>query len=104
MTEQRRWVILGIGVFAQASTCSFVYGMPMLIPALRSAEQLTLFQSGLVISAPILGLLLTLIAWGVAADRRGERSVIALGVTIAAIALAATYFVHGVVPIGLLLV
>ncbi|MDP9117159.1 MAG: MFS transporter, partial [Actinomycetota bacterium] len=71
----RRWLILAVGTLCQAATCSFLYGIPMLVPALRSAEGLSLFGASVVVSAPIAGLLLTLIAWGAAADRYGERVV-----------------------------
>ncbi len=75
----RRWLILALGLAAQVSTFSFVYGVPFLMPALRAADHLSLAQAGLVVSAPTVGLLLTLIAWGAAADRYGERVVILTG-------------------------
>jgi MFS family permease len=75
----RRWLILGLGLSAQASASTFVYGIPFLVPNIRAAEHLSLAQVGVVVSAPTVGLLLTLIAWGAAADRYGERVVMALG-------------------------
>jgi sugar phosphate permease len=86
-------VILAVGTFAQAATCSFVYGMPMLVPALRSRDDLTLFQASLLVSAPIVGLLATLIVWGALADRYGERVVIVSGVGSASVLLALAPFV-----------
>lgn len=80
MADRRRWIILALGTFAQAATSSFLYGVPMLVPALRSHDGLSLFQTSLLVSAPIVGLLLTLVAWGALADRYGERIVIATGV------------------------
>jgi sugar phosphate permease len=56
-----------------------------------------------VVSAPIVGLLLTLIAWGAAADRYGERIVIVSGVGAAAGLLVVAALVPGVVALGLLL-
>ncbi len=94
----RRWVVLAVGTFAQAATCSFIYGVPMLVPALR-AEGLSLFAAGLLMSAPMAGLLLTLIAWGAAADRFGERIVIGTGVGAAAVLLLGAVVVPG--PAGL---
>ncbi|HEX3791620.1 MAG TPA: MFS transporter [Pseudonocardiaceae bacterium] len=76
---RRRWLILFIGLAAQAATCSFLYGIPFLVPTIRAADHLSLAQAGVVVSAPTVGLLLTLIAWGAAADRWGERLVIAIG-------------------------
>jgi hypothetical protein len=32
----RKWVILATGTLAQAATCCFIYGLPMLVPALQS--------------------------------------------------------------------
>jgi sugar phosphate permease len=104
MAERRRWTILAVGTFAQAATCSFLYGMPMLVPALRSRDGLSLLQASLLVSAPIVGLLLTLIAWGALADRYGERVVIATGVGTAAVLLALVPAVSGFAGVGVLLV
>jgi MFS family permease len=101
MDGRRRWAILAVGTFAQAATCSFVYGMPMLVPALRAHAGLTLFQASLLVSAPIVGLLATLIVWGALADRYGERIVIVSGVGTAAGLLATVPFVA---PLGALAV
>jgi sugar phosphate permease len=79
----RRWLILALGLFSQAATCSFLYGLPMLMPQLRSELGLSLGQAGLVVGAPAFGLLLTLIAWGALADRYGERWVIVSGLVFA---------------------
>jgi sugar phosphate permease len=77
--HRRRWLILALGLLAQAATCSFIYGLPFLVPAMRAAEHLSLAAVGVVVSAPTVGLLLTLIAWGAAADRYGERIVMTIG-------------------------
>jgi sugar phosphate permease len=99
----RRWTILAAGTLAQASTCSFLYGIPMLVPALRADDHLSLLGASLIVSAPMAGLLLTLIAWGAAADRRGERVVIAAGVGAAAVLLTGAAVVHGAASLALLL-
>ena len=44
MANRRRWAILATGTFAQGATCSFLYGIPMLVPALRSRDGLSLFH------------------------------------------------------------
>ena len=98
----RRWTILAVGTFAQAATCCFLYGIPMLVPALR-VEGSSLFAASIVVSAPMAGLLLTLIAWGAAADRRGERVVIVTGVSLAAVLLALAAVVPGRWPLAGLL-
>lgn len=107
--SRRRWLILGVGLWAQTSTCVFLYGLPMLLPELRrpgvlSAAGLSLTRAGVVVAAPSIGLLFMLIAWGVAADRYGERRVMALGLSIATIALAGAALVHGVVGLIVALV
>ena len=85
----RRWMILGIGVLAQASASAFCYGVPFLIPALRETEGLSLAQAGVYVAAPTIGLLATLIAWGAAADRWGERVVMTTGLAITAVDIGA---------------
>ena len=103
MTARRRWTILAVGTFAQAATCCFLYGVPMLVPALR-ADGVSLLGASLLVSAPMAGLLLTLIAWGAAADRIGERVVIVTGVGLAAGLLFVAAAVPGFVALGLLFV
>lgn len=103
MSDRRRWTILAVGTWSQAAACSFVYGIPMLVPALRSDEHLSLLGSSLIVSAPVAGLLLTLIAWGAAADRYGERIVILSGVGAAALFLGAAALAHGPVALAVLL-
>src|SRR5690348_12692428 len=101
MAERRRWTILAVGTFAQAATCCFLYGIPMLVPAFR-ADGITLFGASLLVSAPMVGLLLTLIVWGAAADRYGERVVIVTGVGIAAILLGVASLVPGTAALGIM--
>ncbi|UQX89117.1 MFS transporter [Jatrophihabitans telluris] len=79
VASPRRWLTLAVGLLAQAATCAFLYGLPMLVPQLRSELGLSLSSAGAVVAAPGLGLLLTLIAWGAVADRFGERWVIVAG-------------------------
>jgi sugar phosphate permease len=86
--DRRRWLILALGLAAQAATCSFIYGLPFLVPNIRAAEHLSLAAVGIVVSAPTVGLLLTLIAWGAAADRFGERIVITIGLAGCGVAVA----------------
>src|SRR3954465_14662658 len=102
MADRRRWTILAVGTFAQAATCCFLYGIPMLLPAPR-ASGVSLFAASLVVSAPMVGLLLTLILWGAVADRRGERVVIVAGVGAAAALLVVAAGVSGTVALAVLL-
>ena len=103
MPDRRRWTVLAAGTFGQAATSSFIYGVPMLAPALRH-EGLSVVRVSLLISAPIVGVLLTLIAWGALADRYGERVVIASGVGGSAVVLAAAALIPGTGMLGLLFV
>jgi sugar phosphate permease len=103
MVDRRRWTILAVGTFAQAATCCFVYGLPMLLPALR-ASGLSLLAASVLVSAPMAGLLLALIAWGAAADRYGERVVIVSGVGVCGVLLAVAAALPGVVAVGLVMV
>jgi sugar phosphate permease len=78
-TSPRRWVMLALGTTAQAVATSLLFGLPFLLPYLRRTEGLTLVQGGALVTAPSLGMVVTLIAWGAFADRYGERLAIALG-------------------------
>jgi sugar phosphate permease len=84
---RRRWLILALGLAAQAASCCFIYGLPYLLPALRSGAHLDLARAGAVIACPTAGVLLALVAWGAAADRYGERIVMAVGLGAAGVLL-----------------
>ncbi len=77
-SPSRRWVILAVGLAGLTAGCAAQYGLAYLIPALRD-EGRSLEQATLLVSAPIAGILLTLIAWGAAADRWGERRILVAG-------------------------
>ena len=83
-----RWVVLGAGTFAQASFSASTVGLPALGPALKSHYGLTLGETGVVLAATGIGMLFTLLPWGLIADRIDERWVIATGLTAAAGSLA----------------
>jgi len=98
----RRWAVLVVGMLTLVATCAFQYGLPFLVPALR-ASGLTLAEAGLLISAPIAGVLSSLVVWGAVTDRVGELRVLVAGLaaTIALLAVAAT--VDRTLVLGLLL-
>src|SRR2546423_7140072 len=79
-----RWVVLAAGTLAQASFSASSVGLPALSPALKSEYELSLTQTGVVLAAVGIGMLFTLLAWGLVADRVDERWVIAPGLTGAA--------------------
>ncbi|MGC4806345.1 MFS transporter [Micromonospora sp. DT233] len=91
----RRWVMLGVGTAAQTAGTSYLYGLPFLLPALRRATDLALWELGLLVACPSLGMVLALIGWGALADRRGERLVAGLGLTLGAAFLAGAALSHG---------
>lgn len=101
-TEPRRWLILGVGLLGLIAGCAAQYGLAYLIPALR-AEGLTLEAATFLVTAPIAGILCTLIAWGAAADRWGERVVLVAGLAIAGVAELAAAAVTAPLPRWLLL-
>jgi MFS family permease len=94
--------MLALGTAAQTSSFAFVYGLPYLIPVLRRTEGLDLTRAGLLVACPTAGLLLALYAWGAAADRYGERVVLASGLGLSTLALAGSLLVHGLVLLGLM--
>jgi sugar phosphate permease len=100
----RRWVILAVGTLTQAAATSFVFGIALMLPDLRRVEHLSLVAASLIVTAPAVGLLLTLILAGAAADRHGERLVIAIGIGCSAVFLVAAAYTHNVVAFALLLV
>ncbi|MCX4472786.1 MFS transporter [Micromonospora sp. NBC_01655] len=95
MTVSRRWVMLGIGTTAQTAGTLYLYGLPFLLPALRRTTGLHLWELGLLVACPSLGMVLALIGWGTLADRRGERLVIGLGLTLGAAFLAGAAVTRG---------
>ena len=74
-----RWVVLGVGGAATAALAAVQGGLPAVSPAIQDTFDLSLVQVTAVFTSFALGTVATLLAWGVAADRRGERVVIALG-------------------------
>ena len=84
--DPRRWLVLAVGLLGLTAGCAAQYGLAFLIPALR-AEGYSLEGATLLVTAPIAGILCTLILWGAAADRWGERRILSLGLGVAGGAL-----------------
>ena len=74
---------------AQASTSALQLGLPAVAPQLRDEYSLSLAATGALLAASTVGIIATLLAWGALADRIGERAVIGIGLTGAALAMAA---------------
>jgi sugar phosphate permease len=87
-----RWVVLAAGTMAQASFSAITVGLAVLAPQLREEYGLSLREVGVLLSAAWLGALLTLLPWGLAADRSGERVVLARGLLGSAACLAGGAF------------
>jgi sugar phosphate permease len=101
--DRRRWWILGLGMTAQAASCVFLYGLPYLVPALRHQLGLSLTGASTLATAPLIGIIVALVAWGAAADRYGERIVITAGLAIAGGCLVAASTTRTPVSLGILL-
>jgi sugar phosphate permease len=97
-------VILAAGTLAQSSFAALSVGLPALAPALRSHYRLTLGQTGVVLGAVGIGMLLTLLGWGLLADRLSERAVIAFGLAVAGAAIVAAGRTHAYGPLVVALV
>lgn len=74
-----RWTILALGTAAQTAYSAVFLGIPVLAPALQREYDLDLTEVGLAIAAANAGSVVTLLAWGLLADRIGERAVLAVG-------------------------
>jgi sugar phosphate permease len=72
-------------------------------PALRDRDHLSLARTGVLISSTLVGSLLSLIPWGFATDRLGERIVLVVGLGVCGAALLAVPKVHGFWPVAGLL-
>ena len=83
----RPWVILIVSTIAQAASAIAIHGPAFLIPTLVEARGLTLAEAGVVAAAPVVGVMCTLVLWGLAADHYGERRVLLVGLTLTAVAL-----------------
>jgi len=92
-------VILAAGTLAQASFSTASVGLPALAPALRSHYRLSLSETGVVLAAIGIGMLFTLLPWGLVADRFDERWVITVGLVGAGAALAAASSTGGLGPL-----
>jgi len=80
--------MLGVGLLDQAVSAYFVHGAAFLIPQLNRMG-LGLSQAGALVAAPTIGIMLTLIAWGVFVDRFGERLALVIGLSATGLAGAA---------------
>jgi len=79
--------VLAAGTAAQTSYSAVLIGLPVLGPALRDHYGLSLVEVGVVFDSVWIGGMLTLLPWGLLADRVGERLVLSSGLALCAAAL-----------------
>ena len=94
-----RWVVLGVGSAATAALAAVQGGLPAIAPAIQDAFDLSLVEVTAVFTAFAVGTVATLLAWGVASDRRGERLVIAFGLGAGSVAMFAAARADGYVAL-----
>ncbi|TAK72028.1 MAG: MFS transporter [Gammaproteobacteria bacterium] len=83
------WVVLVIGIVAQAAFSAAFQGIPTSGSFLQSAYHLTTSQLSIVLAAITGGIFITDVFWGIISDRIGERKVLMVGMTGTTLALAA---------------
>jgi sugar phosphate permease len=88
-----RWTALAIGCLAQGifGFCFFP-GLASIGPAIGQHFQIDLLKIGFLFSALLLGPVLTLLAWGYAVDRWGDRLAMTIGLLGGGLALLAASF------------
>ena len=74
--------MLAAGTVAQSSFSAVLLGLPVLAPTLRAELDLSVSEVGIVLGSVWVGPVLTLLPWGLAADRVGERAVLAVGLAL----------------------
>ncbi|MEV6822163.1 MFS transporter [Nocardiopsis dassonvillei] len=95
MLVRNRWAVLSVSMVAQVASVSAMFGVPVVLPQLREAFGVTTAQAGMLAGLPSLGLLLTLLVWGLVIDRFGERPTMALSLVLTACALGSLWAVSG---------
>ena len=88
-------MVLAVGSLATAAIAAVQGGLPAISPAIQDTFDLSLVEVTAVFTAFALGTVLTLLAWGVLSDRRGERAVISGGLAGGALAMFAAASSHG---------
>ena len=99
----RRWSMLAASTVAQAAAAVMMHGPAFLIPVLHARHGMPLGEAGLVAAAPTLGVMLTLVPWGLLTDRKGERLVLVAGLGGTVVAGLAAMLSHGPLLLALAL-
>jgi sugar phosphate permease len=77
-----RWAVLAAGTAAAAAGSALFIGPAVLAPAIREEFDASLSQVGVLLASLWVGTILTLLGWGLLADRLGERVVLGTGLGI----------------------
>ena len=97
----RPWLMLVVGGGSQTATALLISTPAYLIPLLHTRRGLSLAEAGLIATAPNVGVLLTLILWGAAVDRWGERVILVCGLAGAVLGALASVAATGYVLLAL---
>ena len=98
-----RWVVLALGMGAQAAFAAIFQGLPAIGPALRGEFGLSLAGFGGILGAMTLGATLALVPWGLLIDGMGERWPISIGIAACGLSLwVGTLGGAGILAVGLL--
>lgn len=100
----KSWAMLALALFAQAAATMLITAPVYLIPMLHLEQGIPLAVAGTLAAAPTAGMVLTAVLWGAAADRFGERWVIAGGLALTALAAFLAANDTGLLPLALALV
>ena len=103
LSARVRWTVMIVSLFVTASSFLFINGIAFLIPSLEAKRGTPLAEAGLLSSMPSWGMVATLILWGYALDRIGERLVLTLGSGLTAAAAYAAASVDSMVLVGVYL-
>jgi MFS family permease len=87
--------MLVVGGGSQTATALLISTPAYLIPLLHTQRGLSLAEAGLIATAPNVGVLLTLILWGAAVDRWGERVILVIGLVVAVLGALASIAATG---------
>ncbi len=84
-----RWAVLAAGTAAATAASALFIGPAVLAPAIRDEFDVGLARVGVLLASLWVGTILTLLAWGLLADRLGERIVLGTGLAICGVLAAA---------------
>jgi sugar phosphate permease len=104
VSRRYRWVVLGLGIAAQAAFAALITGFPSIGPAIREEYGLSLSGFGTLLGAITAGATITLVPWGLLTDRIGERISISVGLAGASAALFVSATGGSALLAGMLLV